>query len=87
MRRGTHYHVNFTTRHPLLKEVMDALQGSKSRRLSYFVATSLEAYLTTEEGKCAAQQVIRTCGQTRTGDRAESPHSESPGFNFDSILS
>lgn len=87
MRRGNHYHVNFTTRHPLLKEVMEALQGSKSRRLSYFVATSLEAYLTTEEGKSAAQQIIRTCSPEKTAEQEKSQHSDSPGFNFDSILS
>lgn len=87
MGRGNHYHVNFTTRHPLLIEVMEALKGT--RRLSYFVATSLEAYLTTEEGRMAAQQVIRAAGKTKTvePEPARPRHSDKPGFNLDSILS
>jgi len=66
---------------------MDALQGT--RRRSYFIATSLEAYLATEEGKKMAMQIMGAAGRTKAEakESAETKNSGQLGFDLDSILS
>jgi hypothetical protein len=66
------YRVVIATRNPLLLEVMAAMK--EVGRLNHFLAMTMEAYLTTEDGKRAARRVL----QSSEHGTATSPQSISP---------
>ena len=86
------YRVVIATRNPLLLEIMGAMK--EMGRLNHFLAMTMEAYLTTEEGKRAARQLLSSSEhETIANPQAVSPpadgRQEPAGlvFDFDKLLS